>query len=420
MNKKPDVLVAGAGPVGLCAALALTRRGIHPVVVDEAWRPASHTYGVALHPHSLDVLESVGVLPALLPRGQRVDGMYLYDRAEQRAWMSFAGVPAGHPFVLAVPQAVVEEELVAALHREGVEVLWNHRIAALDTNAPDGRPTVTLERLAKESGGYGTSTTSWVVDKTWTLTPRCVIGADGYDSMVRRSLGIELEPLAAPVRYLSVEVSGSDRGGVYDLRVILGETYTDAVWPLQNGGCRCTLQLPALDGMQWRSKQRARWAASAAHSPDLDALLARRLPWLDEGAEIGWAGAATFEPSLAKGYGRGKVWLAGDAAHVASPLGVQSLNMGLREAYGLATVVAEHFERGAADGFAEYDEGFRTEWRQLLGAVPLVAVDPWLQQNATRLISALPATGEALAHLLRRLGIQAPVVRRRPASAVEV
>jgi 2-polyprenyl-6-methoxyphenol hydroxylase-like FAD-dependent oxidoreductase len=403
----------------LCAALALARRGIKAIVVDEAWRPASHSYGVALHPHSLDVLGALGVLPALLPRGQRVDGIYLYEGAEQRAWMSLAGAPVGHPFVLAVPQAILEEELVAALQREDVTVLWNHRIAALDTtDAPDGRPTVILERLVKESGGYGTSTTSWVIDKTWTLTPGCVIGADGYDSMVRRSLGIELEPLAAPLRYLSVEVSGSDRGGGYDLRVILGETYTDAVWPLQDGGCRCTLQLP-LDGMRWRSKQRARWAAPARHSPDLDALLAQRLPWLDERAAIGWAGSATFEPSLAKSYGRGRVWLAGDAAHVASPLGVQSLNMGLREAYGLATVIAEHLGQRSTDGFAEYEDGFREEWRRLLGAVPLVAADPWLQRNAARLVPAMPATGEALAHLLRRLGVQASPARRGKAHTVD-
>src|SRR5262245_45742967 len=110
MNKKPDVLVAGAGPVGLCAALALARRGFQPMVVDEGWRPASHTYGVALHPHSLDVLEALGVLPALLPRGQRVDGIYLYEGTEQRGWLSLAGAPAGHPFVLAVSQAILEEE----------------------------------------------------------------------------------------------------------------------------------------------------------------------------------------------------------------------------------------------------------------------------------------------------------------------
>src|SRR4051812_30706771 len=151
MDTRPDVLVIGAGPVGMSAALALARRGIAPLLVDDGWRPASHTYAVGLHPTSLDLLATLGVDAALQARGQRIDGIFLYEDGQQRDWVGLADVPAEHPFALAVSQAALEEELASALATAGVRVLWNHRVKTLTAGAS---PRVELERLQKESAGY--------------------------------------------------------------------------------------------------------------------------------------------------------------------------------------------------------------------------------------------------------------------------
>ncbi len=408
MDRHPDVLVVGAGPVGMCTALALAQRKRKVVLIDGGWRPASHTYGVALHPESLDLLAELGVLGPLLERGQKVNGLLLYEGSEQRGWMTLDGLPTAHSFVLAVPQAVLEEELAKALAAAGVKLLWNHRAVAL---AGDDQPTVLVERLEKESAGYAFAGSVWVVDKEWELRPRFVVGADGHDSFVRRSLGIGFEAVGTARRFLALELTLPAGGAGHDLRVLLGDGRTDAVWPLAEGACRCTLELPAAPADESpRTKERSRWAPAGQPQEELVALAAQRLPWLSpERCALGWSGLANFEQRLAQSYGRGAVWLAGDAAHVTLPLGVQSLNVGLREGVRLATI----FDRQLAGAdtrqeLRDYERDFRSEWQVLLGATGLVTDDPWMRARGTQLITALPASGKALAHLLQRLGAEAP------------
>jgi 2-polyprenyl-6-methoxyphenol hydroxylase-like FAD-dependent oxidoreductase len=409
MDRHPDVLVVGAGPVGMVTALSLAHRRRKVTLIDAGWRPASHTYGVALHPESLDLLDALGVLQPLLPRGQRVDGLLLYESGEQRGWMALDRLPAAHAYALAVPQAALEEELVAALDRAGVKVLWNHRAAAIDG---DLAPLVRVERLAKESAGYGHAASVWVVDNVIELRPRFVVGTDGHDSFVRKSLGIDFTTLGRRHRYLALELTQPEGGAGNDLRVQLGADSVDAVWPLAGGGYRCTLEIDLPDEAveSPRVKERARWVPTGAPREDIVALAAERLPWLSLGrCAVGWSGVADFEQRLAQRYGDGVVWLAGDAAHVALPLGVQSLNVGLREAATLAGAL-DLVLAGAADrdALADYEATFRAEWQTLLGRTPLAAADPWLRANGGRLLPALPASGRVLSQLLERLGAAAP------------
>jgi 2-polyprenyl-6-methoxyphenol hydroxylase-like FAD-dependent oxidoreductase len=392
----------------MCLALALARRRRRVTVIDAGWRPASHTYGVALHPESLDLLDELGVLGPLQERGQRVEGLLLYESGEQRGWMGFNGLATKHSYVLAVPQAALEEELVAALSRANVGVLWNHRASAL---AGGQQPTVLVERLEKESSGYSYATNVWVVDKTWELKPSFVIGTDGHDSFVRRALGIGFEAIGEPRRFMALEMTVPAGGAGRDVRVLLGDGHTDAMWPLPDGGCRCTLELPpsAADDSR-RAKERARWAPSAAPREELTAFAASRLPWLQaERCALGWAAVTTFEQRLAQTYGDGSVWLAGDAAHVATPLGVHSLNVGLREAAALAGAIDRQLEgAGSAQELRDYESTFRAEWKTLLGATSLQTDDPWMKAHGRRILAALPASGRVLAQLLRRLNATAP------------
>jgi 2-polyprenyl-6-methoxyphenol hydroxylase-like FAD-dependent oxidoreductase len=413
MDRHPDVLVVGAGPVGVVTALALAQRRRKVTLIDSGWRPASHTYGVALHPESLDLLDGLGVLAPLLRRGQKVDGVLLYERGEQRGWLTLAGLPTAHSFALGVAQAVVEEELVTALDRAGVKVLWNHRAVAIDG---DRAPMVRVERLEKESSGYSYAASVWVVDKVMELRPRFVVGTDGHDSFVRRSLGIDFEAVGPARRFVALEMTMPAGGAGSDLRVVLGDNYTDAAWPLPGGACRCTLEIPNGVVEASRVKERTRWAPTAAPREELTAFAAERLPWLSpERCALGWSAMADFEQRLAQRYGDGALWLAGDAAHVAVPLGVHSLNVGLREAAVLAetldSVLADAADREA---LADYEASFRGEWQTLLGRAPLVSDDPWMRDNGGRLLAALPASGRVLTQLLQRLGASAPGLEAAP------
>lgn len=390
----------------MLTALGLARRGVQVTVIDQGWRPASHSYGVALHSTSLELLESERLLGALT--GHRVDGLLLLVDGEQRGWLAFDQLGGRMPFCLAVPQAQLEEVLAAALHEQGVDILWNHRLAALELDGE--KPKATVERLEKESAGYSYATTVWVVDKSWALTPRFVIGADGHRSVVRRALGDDWERFGGARRSAAIELTLDGRSAGSDLRVLLGKQGTQAVWPLAEGRCRVTLDLgPAEVADHERAKERALWAPR--DDPEwARALVAERVPEL-AGAAVGWAGVATFEPRLAHTWARGNVVLAGDAAHSLPPHGVHSLNLGLREAVALAARVGGALagSRGEAE-LARHAEWAKAEARRLLVPPGTTGAPPWLVEHASALQSALPATGDQHAALLRRFGLEpAPV-----------
>jgi 2-polyprenyl-6-methoxyphenol hydroxylase-like FAD-dependent oxidoreductase len=86
-KKPPQVLVVGAGPVGLFAALALTRHGVRVQIVDKEWRTGKHSYALALHAASLQMLDEAGLLADVLEKSYRVRGVGLYDGRGRRGEM---------------------------------------------------------------------------------------------------------------------------------------------------------------------------------------------------------------------------------------------------------------------------------------------------------------------------------------------
>jgi 2-polyprenyl-6-methoxyphenol hydroxylase-like FAD-dependent oxidoreductase len=143
----------------------------------------------------------------------------------------------------------------------------------------------------------------------------------------------------------------------------------------------------------------------------LEQLIAARAPWWTaRPTQIYWSTLALFEWRLAQRFGNGGVWLAGDAAHQAAPVGVHSMNSGLVEARELAARMMRILRAG---GSASLLEEFATEtheaWQWLLGAGRAVralpGADPWVQQNGPRILACVPASGDDLEPLLNQVGL---------------
>jgi 2-polyprenyl-6-methoxyphenol hydroxylase-like FAD-dependent oxidoreductase len=124
-----------------------------------------------------------------------------------------------------------------------------------------------------------------------------------------------------------------------------------------------------------------------------------------------------FERRVARSFGNGGVWLAGDAAHRAAPVGVHSMNSGLVEARELATRISLIQHTGAPPSLLER---FATEaheaWQWLLAdgekARALPAADPWVRQNRARILASVPASGDDLEPLLAQIGLTAALLGR--------
>jgi 2-polyprenyl-6-methoxyphenol hydroxylase-like FAD-dependent oxidoreductase len=415
MAKETEVLIVGAGPVGLLTALALAEHGVAVEIVDEEWRPSVHNYAVALHPASLALLEELGVAGELIREGRRVDTLAFYEGAERRAQVSLAKTGGRFPFVLALPQSVLEGALEDRLLKHKVSVGWNRRVSALALE--DGKAVATVDTLERVAGGYAFATSKWVVDRTTKLTARFVVGADGHHSLVRRSLDFPF-PVVSPSELYGVFEFSCDGAPAEEVCVVLDGDTASALWPLPENYWRWSFKL---DDTQYvlppRGERRVIVQIGQRAYPHiadekLAELVAARAPWFDRGiAAVTWSVAVRFERRLASRFGRDNVWLAGDAAHLTGPLGAQSMNAGLREAHELATRLAAVLKGSTgAEPLEAYNRDRTAEWQRLLGlqggAREMSGSGSWAAKRWPRLLSCLPATGDALGALASQLGLE--------------
>ena len=409
-----QVLVAGAGPVGLYTALLLARGGVKVAVVDEQHRTAARTYACALHPRTLRLLDEVGLAAPLLAKGERADGLAFFAGAAPAAEVRYGELKSAHPYLLVVPQQTLEDALEERLKAEGVPVLWSHRLT--DLRIDETMATARLQRLKKVGSGYSVQSSEWVVDADQETRVPFVIGADGHRSRVWRALGIDLET-RGDAQLFAVFEFGAAAPPVAKVRVGLAGGKASVLWPLGQGWWRFGFEIAEEPGEARREKSRALALAGDPSFLDLDSgrfegLVAERAPWFgEEPEEFAWSMAIRFERRLAQSFGRGPAWILGDAAHLAPPIAVHSMNAGFFEAQTLATELTAVLRAGAPrEKLDLWARARHAEFDSLLTGVPVARAEAgaFARENARLVGDCLPASGDDRALLLAQLGLALP------------
>ncbi|MBX3727943.1 MAG: FAD-dependent monooxygenase [Candidatus Sumerlaeia bacterium] len=388
-RKAFDVLVVGAGPVGLFAALGLARAGAAVAVIEKEKRTKLHSYALALHASTLRLLDEAGLADALVARGHRIDRVAFYEGPERRAELDLSAVGGKFPHLLVLPQSDLEYALLEALAQAGVKPHWNRELVEL---RPDvGSVGAEIADIEEVTGGYPIMHSSRMRARTRPVQASFAIGADGHHSLVRRLIRGGFEPLGPPTAYVILEFLARAAAPESEVRIVLDGPTTSVLWPMGAGRFRWTLQIDP--------------AAPPADTAAILALARSRAPWFRaKPTETPWTTAVAFDRRLSNLLGVGRVWLAGDAAHATEPIGVQSMNAGLHEAHDLAAALNRlRTEAKGADLLERYRDRTRATWHRLLGLAPLPTggwSTPWLATHAPRLLPCLPATGEDLDALL--------------------
>jgi len=378
----PNVVIAGTGPTGLFGALCLVDQGVaieilSPTERDPALRRRSSNAAVVLlHPGSLALLHRRGVAAAVLERGRRVPAIRVYRGRECAGEVSFEKLSRGSglpfDFAVCVSRADLEQCLREALRARRVEVHDQQRLARFEQG--NARVRVTIDHLASDSAGYAIAHSGLVVDKSEDIEPEFVLAADGPQSVVRQQLALALSELRPSERYLAVE--GRATSPAPDAAALgFDAGASSAMWPLADGRQHGIFIVSTTDlemlGLPDASVHTAPGARARLDPERLSAWVSLRTPWLGGAlTELEARGPFHAHHRLASSFGRGRIWLAGAAAHSGSPLSSLSTNVGLSDAAELADIFASA-RHGAAplEALAAYDAGQRERWQHLLEPV---------------------------------------------------
>ncbi|WP_245790475.1 FAD-dependent oxidoreductase [Streptomyces monashensis] len=330
MNR-PQVLIAGAGPVGLTAAHELARRGLRVRLVDAASGPAPTSRAVAVHPRTLETFDQMGVVEELLARGRRNRAFTMCAEGGRpvRLQADYASMPTTYPYTLIVGQTETEAVLRAALARLGVDVEWGVRLTAFTQDEHGVRATLTTADGDEED-----------VEASW------LVGCDGGHSTVRKVLGLELRGESSETWMLADVPVATDLP-------------PDTIYWTHTGG-QALMMVPYAREGRWRLLDTAP-PRGGADPRDVEERLSEKLTkGLGHPVRVGasaWTSVFTFQQRMVERMHDGRVFVAGDAAHVHSPASGQGMNTGIQEAYNLAWKLAMveqgHAARELLDTYSE-------------------------------------------------------------------
>jgi 2-polyprenyl-6-methoxyphenol hydroxylase-like FAD-dependent oxidoreductase len=339
-----DVLVVGAGPVGLATAVALMARGRQVTIADSQAEGQNTSRASVVYPRTLELLDPYGVSEQLAARGNHARRFTIRDHDRVLMTVPFDRLPTAYRYTLLVSQAVTEAVLLERLHQLGGTVL---------------RPR-TLTGVSQDSSGAVAA-----FGDGGQIHARYLVGADGMHSTVRDQTRIGFSASTSGTSYSLADVHLS--GGLPADEV--------AVYFSPEGQL---VSVPFPDG----SHKIVANVSQAPHQPSvsfiqdlIDARGPRAKPVVVH--DIIWGSRFRIQHGVADRFHAGRVALAGDAAHDNSPLGGQGMNAGVGDAVALAAALDTAIEHDSTGPLAAYSATRRPVAQQI------VAVTDWLTWLAT-------------------------------------
>jgi 2-polyprenyl-6-methoxyphenol hydroxylase-like FAD-dependent oxidoreductase len=332
-----DVLVVGAGPVGLTAAAELRRHGVECRIVDALPAPPHYAKAVGVQPRTLEVWDTMGLVREALDEAVPLLGQLVFVDGKPGPRMELR-LPPDVPYTFAaLPQYATERLLTEHLARFGTAVERGAELRGA-TEHPDG-----VEATLATDG------------RVERVRAQYLVGCDGAHSLVRKTAGLSFEGDAFPEQYMlgDVEVDWELPAG-YAVR----SSHLDANGAVDDvlvciplpGERRYRMSMTVAPELMLTQESSADSSADGvAHGlksgrgPDLaqiQAVLDRLSPEPTTASSLRWSSTFRISHRLVDRYRNGRLLVAGDAAHIHPPTGAQGMNTGIQDAYNLAWKLA--------------------------------------------------------------------------------
>jgi 2-polyprenyl-6-methoxyphenol hydroxylase-like FAD-dependent oxidoreductase len=364
-----DVLVVGAGPTGLMLANWLVKLGVDVIVADGKDGPTIQSRALVLQARSVEIYDQLGVSDQVLRAANRA--VALAPGFGPRVFGRIALGPAGegvtpYPWIEVLEQSRNEQILYANLKALGGDVRWGAGVTDLRATGDGVEATV---------GGE-------------TVGARFCVGADGSNSIVRRSRDIAFEGVTNPHRFYVLDATAV--GGLVENAI-----------NVRPGGEDFLLAFPMTGRGNWRLIGLVRDTDGDGELTEADARGRMHERFAVTYAESRWFATYKVHHRVAAAFRDGPFFLAGDAAHVHSPVGGQGMNTGLQDAHNLAFKLADVLQGRAGDAWLDR---YESERRPV--ARTLVATTDRLFGFVTSQSLALRAVRRAVVPLAAPVGVR--------------
>lgn len=312
MTKQLDILIVGAGPTGLTAAIEAVRHGLSVRIIDKNATRSIHSKALVAHARTLEIFHDMGLIDNVLAHGQIFKALNIHDQKKQMTRIVFEDLnwkDALYPFWLSIPQSDTEMCLEEKLAELGVLVERDIELIALEQY--DDCVFATLKHA---DGQQETVTSAWM------------LGSDGARSTTRKLLNLDFEGHADDEVFILADVKMETELPEDEGYNILSADGVVLIVPLPQADYRRLIfHMPAL---------------KLEDNPDitldsLQSLLDERTQLSMTLREVGWTSGFSVKHFVASKHREGRVFLAGDAAHIHSPVGGQGMNSGIQDAYNL-------------------------------------------------------------------------------------
>lgn len=354
------VLIVGGGPTGLFLALSLRQLGIDCRVIEKKETRTQHSRSIGIHPPSLELFDRLGLTEPFLQEGILIRKGHAYLNQSRIGSVSFDSLPGRHQYVLSLPQSQTEAILEAACQEMDSSMVCRGVTLTSYETTQDG-VRVHMQDAEGTDGVVSGHGAEGAEGATEVMTCDVLVGCDGKRSVVRELTGIEFDGSNYPDTYMM---------GDFEDTTPFGE---DAMITLHQDGLVECFPL---------TKGRRRWVVKTAQYVDapteqeLKEVVAHRTGYDLHQAPCTMISSFGVQHFIAETFAKGRVVLAGDAAHVVSPIGGQGMNLGWLDGEALAKALQAFLLTQDERHLQDYSKrqravarqaGKRAEWNMRLG-----------------------------------------------------